>query len=766
MAGTGKKKSPSSGKKVVSLKTSRGVKKKSAVKKTNRSVSKKKTSSGTKRTSVSKTSRVKKTTPALSRRSSGKKSAVKTKSTKIKQKVSVKKIVKNNMVDIVTPGTSPETLHSLSHEADTAAGNLMEHMDNIIGLPPLPGKDNAKNAVKDSIESQGKKQKSNGVSISSTSSSDSPELIITKEKLETHKVSFFNSLLGKKPKKQRPSESLSGDGETPEKIKQALAEDAKINEVLHANSASQTVESVGSSLPESLPPLPKLSKKELKAWKARTEQKIDSVTKNTDSISPANISKPNPQTSLEKPFEPIKERAKIKQEALDAEAKKRVPKALPPADESFKLEPKKSFFAKLFGGKTSSAKKASTKKQSTNNKPETIPGKISSKTVVDLSTLPKIVSGDSVTETIEVPKKNDFKTTPSKEVDTSLKDSKSSTISKTSENLKPSSSDEHELVDSKTLPSIADGNGSPEVEEHPNAEDFESQNMNNTQERETEQTVQNESVDETSEGGLKPDSREAMEEAILADQRMPTLHSESETSSEPEDSKTGSHSNSTSDSDGSNKIIKQKSSASNLTSTSDPKRYEHVLKISISKLEHKRDLLESSVKALEMEYAQKKRSLEQTLKEMESKINDIATREKALDVREKELLERENVLLTLQSDMIAERKELDEREFKLFIKEEQLQVQIPKSPLLAIKPDLVRMKTGLSNERRRIEEFLNQVRKLVLDKKLDDAKVLYDQMVSEFKSLQLPKNEVTELALAIKEVYNDITVAASEKNNG
>ncbi|MFW6230955.1 MAG: hypothetical protein ACOC32_02940, partial [Nanoarchaeota archaeon] len=189
-------------------------------------------------------------------------------------------------------------------------------------------------------------------------------------------------------------------------------------------------------------------------------------------------------------------------------------------------------------------------------------------------------------------------------------------------------------------------------------------------------------------------------------------------------------------------------SSSSSKSTSQKKK---AFELQISKLETKRDNIKKELK-----------ELEEKLKENRSKYEDqtvgLKKREQELDRREQDLDERENILLTLQTDLIRERKELDNREFQLFMQEER--AGLPKKPTitLSIEDEMKDLPEGMSDERMKIEQLLNQTRSFAVSKDFEKAKISYNRLVEMFHKSDMSPDEKKVVHLSIKELFNDINL--------
>lgn len=179
----------------------------------------------------------------------------------------------------------------------------------------------------------------------------------------------------------------------------------------------------------------------------------------------------------------------------------------------------------------------------------------------------------------------------------------------------------------------------------------------------------------------------------------------------------------------------------------------------ISKLQLKKEKLQKEVKDLEKEHERLKTSFD-------DKKAELSRKEKELDKRHKDLDERENILLTLQTDLIRERKELDNREFKLFMSKQNAEVSNPPNVDLSLKEDMKSIPQGLSDERMKLEQMMNQTRTLAINNDIDMAKKNYNRLVERFQEAELSPNDRKILHLSIRELYNDISLIVNSHRSG
>ncbi len=178
--------------------------------------------------------------------------------------------------------------------------------------------------------------------------------------------------------------------------------------------------------------------------------------------------------------------------------------------------------------------------------------------------------------------------------------------------------------------------------------------------------------------------------------------------------------------------------------------------VSVSTLEARKDKLRKEISELEKELGARKA-------EFEDKTTSMAKKEQLLDKRERDLDDRENILLTLQTDIIRERKELDKREFDFFVKSQK--TSSPERPTisLSVENDLKSIPMGLSDDRMKLEQLLNQTRTLAINRDFAKAKSNYNRLVEKFHSVELTPSDKQSLHLSIKELFNDINILMSSE---
>ena len=177
------------------------------------------------------------------------------------------------------------------------------------------------------------------------------------------------------------------------------------------------------------------------------------------------------------------------------------------------------------------------------------------------------------------------------------------------------------------------------------------------------------------------------------------------------------------------------------------KNIEH---FSVSKLQLKISELKKNIKKLDNEYSKK-------LIRYQDEMAKLSKKEKILDEKESQLDDRENVLLTLQTDLIRERKEVDKREFDLFLSSKKSHMENP-DVNVSIENDIKSLSSGMSDERLKLEQLLNQTRMLIINKDFEKAKYLYNDVVEKFNVYNLDPNEKKIINVSIKELYNDMVL--------
>ncbi len=206
-------------------------------------------------------------------------------------------------------------------------------------------------------------------------------------------------------------------------------------------------------------------------------------------------------------------------------------------------------------------------------------------------------------------------------------------------------------------------------------------------------------------------------------------------------------SDSSSDTSSSGKTSKDSSKSSDASGQDNEKGSDK----SALKLQVKKDKLEKEIAELEETLKTKKAMFEDRTTKLDRK-------EKELDKREAEIDDRENILLTLQTDLIRERKELDKREFEFFMSRENSALPGRPTLTLSVDDDLKALPKGMSDERMKIEQLLNQTRTFAISKNFDKAKTSYNRLVDKFHAAELSPSEKKVVHLSIKELFNDINL--------
>ena len=210
--------------------------------------------------------------------------------------------------------------------------------------------------------------------------------------------------------------------------------------------------------------------------------------------------------------------------------------------------------------------------------------------------------------------------------------------------------------------------------------------------------------------------------------------------------------------EGSDKNFDSSASDKKSPDSSDISKKERLSKVDVSRLEAKKEMLESQISELENKHKEMKASFEDRTVKLDRK-------EKSLDKRERDLDDRENILLTLQTDLIRERKELDKREFEFFMNQEKSSLPGRPKITLSLEDDLKSLPKGMSDERMKLEQMLNQTRTLAINKEFDKAKINYNRLVERFHSLELTPSEKKAVHLSIKELYNDISLLMNTESH-
>lgn len=612
----------------------------------------------------------------------------KTSSSKSAKKVSSKKIESDISNIISSTKKKPSNLAKLEKESKSVGGDLMNHMDEVVGLPPLPGQaPSAKKIVKESVKTT------------------VPH--VSKEELENHKSDFFEKILGDNAKDKTPASDLKAEQSSklppmpkklgklakPEDIMNSRKEISKTEDVKINSAASQDVLE---AIKKDAEKFNELHKEALGISMSDGPEESDSTEKELDvpsiNSNPNNTDlKVDSKFTKEEPYDEYRENLKETEIAHDKERSnsKDVP-SLPPANNQYKLEEKKSFFGKLFGSKSKPAKAPGKIKVP---KPKVL--KVNPKDyigVVDDHTIADIADGKNPAIEKEVPTKDDFKDLPTVQSKTADTDEAKTDIPKTEE-----------------------------VKSEPVANDLEADIASGT-----------------SMPTLYSDDDKAPAQNIPVISSKPSIKKEDSDSSEEE----------------SDEFIEShqvKSKTSSGTSQKSEARMKSVINISISKLEHKKDELEASIAELKVTHS-----------DLDKRSKDVSTKETELDKREKGLLEREDILLTLQSDIIKERKDLDEREFKLYMDMERSTLSPIKAPKSAVLRDIKEIPQGMSPERARLEKLMNAVTTLASNKQLKEAMSTYNQLVEEYRGIEMVPEEKWHVNLAIKELYHDINMLVTE----
>lgn len=173
--------------------------------------------------------------------------------------------------------------------------------------------------------------------------------------------------------------------------------------------------------------------------------------------------------------------------------------------------------------------------------------------------------------------------------------------------------------------------------------------------------------------------------------------------------------------------------------------------VPVSTLEARKEKIRKEIKELEKELSERKA-------EYEDKTTALNKKEQLLDKRERDLDDRENILLTLQTDLIRERKELDKREFEFFMNKGNNSPPERPTITLSIEKDLKSLPSGMSDERMKLEQLLNQTRTLAINRDFAKAKSSYNRLVEKFHSVELTPSDKESLHLSIKELFNDINI--------
>ena len=183
-------------------------------------------------------------------------------------------------------------------------------------------------------------------------------------------------------------------------------------------------------------------------------------------------------------------------------------------------------------------------------------------------------------------------------------------------------------------------------------------------------------------------------------------------------------------------------------------------------------ILKLSVEKLRMQEERHVKKLSELDKEISMKTSEYDAREKKLDLwesrlnnREKDLDERENILLTMQADIIKERRELDNREFSLYMKEELAGSNVDYSE--SQHNNHAEFKSKRSNSDNsdvfQVELLIEQTIELLKNSHVKDAKLAYNRLVTKFNDLKCSADEKRRLHLLLLELYNDISITELSK---
>jgi hypothetical protein len=633
------------------------------------------TSSSTSKKSISKKS-TKKTTAkkATLRKTPSKKSTARTaskKSTKRTSKKSSKRTSKRNDVSNLSGNDVSGKLEQL----EFSAKNLNQQMDDVVGLPPLPGND------------------------------FNPEFH-SKDNLDQHKTDFFSKIL-KGPAKEKKQKTE--DKQSSVDIVDDLAQDVKKDNLDNLEHLETDIETSGA------PPA------ELKEME-KEEKEMNALEKDITAV-PEAFKKEEPH----KREIPLKLETPKKPEMKDGTSKDEKTLELPPADTTHKLEPKKGFLAKLFGSKPKPSHDLSKKYTSDDVKELHSINEIPdfNGEIVDDKTIGAIVEGKTPdTSTTEVPMQDAKKDVKDESVDPKEEKKDAKMLEKLKTKDKPD-------MPEKNAPKSANDifNDTPELLKNAEAK--------NASENAEPQTVAESTTDtpETQEVGTREYNTGFVSDSIEGE--MATRGEPAATKAEQLAPSADSE-----DVDTSEKVSPQKEKLTN---------------VSISKLDAKRKKLEEEVAELEQK-------LKASKAEYEDKTVKVEKKERELDKRESDLDERENILLTLQTDLIRERKELDNREFQLFMRDEHKEPS--EKPTIRLSMEEKALPQGLSNERLKIEQLMNQTRTMAINKEYDKAKHSYNRVVQVFHSTPLQQADRQMLHLSIKELYHDISMLMKSSQPG
>ncbi|MFP4190046.1 MAG: hypothetical protein ACLFSL_03330 [Candidatus Woesearchaeota archaeon] len=644
-------------------------------------------------------------------KSPGKKSStqVKTKSQRSKRH---KSHSTNDISDLEAGTSMHERLERLEHGPTATFDSPDSSMDKTLGLPPLPGYDEADKGSKkkglfskvfgDSKEDTKTKAKGDGTSDDKMTSPDEsdeasglskqqgePSHPGTDESLEQLDAEASDSL---GPSELKEFKSMEKDVKDLEQEETAMADIPKAKSKRSSSGAPTPVEKAGSN----------------SSGDMKTNTHPDSV--------PREFSKEEPH----KREKPLKMESDIDNGTDVPEPSER--KDLPAADNSYKLQgkKKKGLFAKLFGSKPKKSKKRK-KGKDDKEKPDEEPDAVK-KTEVDNRKgdegSPSMHESEGIKE-----KAKDF---------LNKKDKRSSDDKKSDDSgifKDEPGADENDDKSRQLGGNAVNGKGeglADDAEVRPK----EPTDLSQGDAQSSADQAQSIQDGERTEDNQDQSSNSFFDDAISAEMS----HGQGADSRvvDPDAQDYG-------------KEKKQE------PATKDEKLAKQALSKEVSKLQVKKEKLEKELAEVEKQYKETKTSFEDKRAELEAK-------QKKLDKRQVELDERESILLTLQTDLIRERKELDNREFKLFMSKQSHEADESPAIDVPLRDDMKSLPQGLSDERMKIEQMMNQTRTLAINNDIDKAKSNYNRLVEKFHEAELSPNDRKVLHLSIKELYNDISL--------
>ena len=389
-------------------------------------------------------------------------------------------------------------------------------------------------------------------------------------------------------------------------------------------------------------------------------------------------------------------------------------KLLPPASNEFKLNEKKSFFSKLFGSKRhSKSEKTLENSKMGLGQPQSAPE----------------IDKNDVAGKFDIGVKSDNEKENDREINDDIKvtDSVGSPLKAPeidSNSLSSSSNlDEHanSFLSNSLEAEMDSRNASPsssDLSTHTNSNPFETDaNVN----KELEKNIfdKDENVENADSVDAKPNRIDKESDDMVAKENK------EKATNEPEN------------------LVENK--------TDNPLTSGKTSSLNISKLEAQKEKLKRELKEIDEKLKNNKATFEDTTARLDN-------RERMLDKRERELDDRESILLTLQTDLIRERKELDKREFEFFMNQEKSSFKGKPTITLSLENDMKALPKGMSDERMKLEQMLNQTRTLAINKEFEKAKFNYNRLVEKFHNLELSPSEKKAIHLSIKELFNDINI--------